>query len=269
MKKKFIIIGLITLITIISIILIFKHNKKVTIEPINATNIENIEEQPQKIEEECGPLNYPLLSKRSDDEYPIIDSNGPITEEKLKSIIDYQLSFLIYKNNYQEITNEDLFYEALAVEKITDTSVSKEKLESALEKTVLGNLKLKHESHNNKYIYLNGIYTLNDKYRLEDIYDEHPIYGEVQALEEKNGIYTISIKYLWITRNNESALYKNRYDAIKRINKIQIPDNVKCNSKWMEENFKKYEKKLPTYTYSFKEVNNHIYLVDYDTIDNK
>ena len=279
--KKYIIIGISTLLILITSILFLKPRKinKPIIEPTNS-NINNElkeevnQEEPQK--EICEEIANPLLTKSQKDGYPIYDSNGPITEEKLKEIIDNQLSFIIYKNNYQEITNKDLFYEALfAKQNISEETFTKDQLNEGLEKTVLSNLKLRHESHYSdigySYIYENGIYKIDDSnYVHVDAYDERPIYGEVQSLEENNGIYNINIKYLWIAGNYEpsTTLYRNRYDANKKINKIQMPSNVKCYSKWLKENFKNYTNELPTYTYSFKEVNNHIYLVDFEIIDN-
>ena len=265
MKKNYIIIGILTLLIIILTILIFKSkNKTNNIEQVNNNlNTEIKEEVKQEIEEEskeeekCEAIDNPLLSKKGDNGYPIYDSNGPITEEKLKEIIDNQLSFIIYKNNYQEITNKDLFYEALfAKQNISEETFTKDQLNEGLEKTVLSNLKLRHESHYSdtgyNYIYENGIYTIDDSnYVHVDAYDEHPIYGEVQSLVENNGIYKINIKYLWVAGNYEptTTLYRNRYDARKKINKIQMPNNDKCYLKWIKENFSKYEKDLPTYTY--------------------
>ena len=278
--KKYIIIGVTTLFILITSFIVFKPKKinKPTIEPVdNDINTEIKEEikqeQPKEI---CEEIAHPLLSKSKEDGFPIHDSTGPITEEKLKEIIDHQLSFLIYKNNYQEISNNNLFYQALMDKDIFEKEAfTKEDLNNSLEKTVLSNLKLRHESHYSdtgySYIYENGIYTINDSnYQEIDAYDEHPIYGEVQKLEEENGITKIKVKYLWIAGNYEPStiLYRNRYDARKKINKIQMPNNVKCYSKWLKENFKKYEKDLPTYTYAFKEVNNHIYLVDFYITDN-
>lgn len=282
MKKNYIIIGILTLLIIILTILIFKSkNKTNNIEQVNNNlNTEIKEEVKQETEEskeeKCEAIDNPLLSKKGDNGYPIYDSNGPITEEKLKEIIDNQLSFIIYKNNYQEITNKDLFYEALfAKQNISEKTFTKDQLNEGLEKTVLSNLKLRHESHYSdtgyNYIYENGIYTIDDSnYVHIDAYDEHPIYGEVQSLEENNGIYKINIKYLWVAGNYEptSNLYRNRYDSRKKINKIQIPNNNKCYLKWIKENFSKYENDLPTYTYSFKEINNHIYLVDFYITEN-
>lgn len=288
MKKNYIIIGILTLLIIILTILILKTKKRTNnIEQVNNNldteikeevkqEIEEESKEESKEEEKCEAIDTPLMSKTGENGYPIFDSKGPITEEKLKEIIDNQLSFIIYKNNYQEITNKDIFYRALIASKMfSEETFTKEQLNEGLEKTVLSNLKLKHESHYTEtgynYIYENGIYTLDDSnYEHVDAYDEHPIYGEVQSLEENNGIYKINIKYLWVAGNYEptSNLYKNRYDSRKKINKIQMPNNVKCYSKWLKENFKKYEKDLPTYTYSFKEVNNHIYLVDFYITDN-
>lgn len=280
MKKTYIIIAM-QILLIISVIIIFKQNKdEKIIEQINNNlNIEikeEIKEETKKIEEECKIINTPLMSKYEENEYPVINSNGPITEDKLKTIIDNQLPFLIYKNNYQEITNEDLFYEALTEKSISEKETfTKEEINNILEKTVLSNLKLKHESHYSKtnynYIYENEIYTIdNSNYKNTNEHDEQPLYGEVQSFEEKNGIYKINIKYLWTTKNNETStiIYKNRYDAKKKINKIQKPNNTKCETTWIKETLNKYSKELPTYVYSFKEINNHIYLVDYYIKDN-
>lgn len=279
--KKYIIIVTVTLFILITSILIFKQRKKeiINIEPINNeinTEIkEEVKKQIQEIEK-CEKIDNPLLTPKSENNHPIFDSNGPITEEKLKSIIDNQLSFLVYKNNYQEITNNDIFYRALiAGEKYEEPSFTKDELEDALEKTVLSNLSIKHESHYSKrgynYIYNDKIYTTDDSnLKHIDAYDEKPIYGEAQEYKEANGIHKISIKYLWIAGDYEpsTTLYRDRYDARKKINKIQMPNNVKCYSKWIKDHFKKYEKDLPTYTYAFKEVNNHIYLVDFYITEN-
>ena len=280
MKRNYIITGIILLIIFSAPIITYKPKSQKIKQVNNNLDTEIKEEVKKEIEEIqeqiCEEINSPLLSAKSEEEYHNYDSTGPITEEKVKEIIDKQLSFLIYKNNYQEIINKDLFNEALADKSLFQKkSFTKEELNNSLEKTVLSNLKLKHESHYSKtsynYIYENGIYTIDESnYQEIDTYDERPIYGEVQSFEEANGITKISVKYLWVAGNNEPStiLYRNRYDSRKKINKIQIPNNVKCYSKWLKENFKKYEKDLPTYTYAFKEVNNHIYLVDFYITDN-
>ncbi len=208
MKKNYIIIGILTLLIIILTILILKTKKRTNnIEQVNNNlNTEIKEEVKQEIEEEpkeeekCEAIDTPLMSKTGENGYPIFDSKGPITEEKLKEIIDNQLSFIIYKNNYQEITNKDIFYRALIASKMfSEETFTKEQLNEGLEKTVLSNLKLRHESHYSdtgyNYIYENGTYTLDDSnYEHVDAYDEHPIYGEVQSVEENNGIYKINRK---------------------------------------------------------------------------
>ena len=269
MKKKYIIIGILTIIIFTTIIIFIT---KIKTKEIKQTN-QNNEQKQEIIEEKCEMISTPLMTQKKENEHLIYDSKGPITEEKIKTIIDNQLHFLFYKKSYREITNEDLFYRALAALK-NKNEFTKEQLNEGLEKTVLKNLKLRHESHYTEsgynYIYEDGIYKLDDsKYKKIDGYNESPIYGEVQSFNENYGIYTINIKYLWIAGNYapSSILYKNRYDSIKKINRIQIPKNTKCQSKWIKENFNKYKEDLPTYTYSFKEINSDIYLVDYYITD--
>ena len=201
--KKYIIIGSITLLILISSIIFLKPKKieKQSIEPVNSEIKEEIQNEIEEIKEICEPVDNPLLSKENEDGFPIHDSKGPITEEKLKEIIDHQLAFLIYKNNYQEITNENLFYQAIMDKDIYENETfTKEELNNSLEKTVLSNLKLRHESHYSdndyNYIYENGIYTKDDSnYKRIDTYDEHPIYGEIQEFkQEKKQVKVIKIK---------------------------------------------------------------------------
>lgn len=298
-KKKIIIISGVSLalIVLLSIIIIKMNTSNKT--KANNTNTQNnqqeIQEQNQNEEpakeekqeksdvlqtNEYGCTNmyvawptHPLMTKEyNKNGMPEYDSNGPITEEKLKEIIDNQLSFLFYKNSVDEITNEDLFYRAHSYLSINGkaTEFSTNDLEDALSKTVLGNMQLIHESHFNPYgydyIYDNGNYTRDEEsYKHVDAYDEHPVFGKVISFNELNGEYTISVKYLWVSGHYASIteIYRNRQDAIDHNNKIIVPENEKCLAGWADKNFDIYKDELDTYNFVFKEENNHINLVDF------
>ena len=174
-KKKIIIISGVSLalIVLLSIIIIKMNTSNKT--KANNTNTQNNQqeiqeqnqnEEPAKEEQEntssptkCTYQNIhgtygwsrnPLMTKEYNrNGMPKYDSNGPITEEKLKEIIDNQLSFLFYKNNFDEITNEDLFSKAHAYLNYNgkDSKFTAAELEEEKKKTVLGYMQLIHESH--------------------------------------------------------------------------------------------------------------------------
>lgn len=296
-KKKIIIISGVSLalIVLLSIIIIKMNttNKTKTNNTNTQNNQQEIQEQnqneePAKEEQEntssptkCTYQNIhgtygwsrnPLMTKEYNrNGMPKYDSNGPITEEKLKEIIDNQLSFLFYKNNFDEITNEDLFSKAHAYLNYNgkDSKFTAAELEDALSKTVLGYMQLIHESHyypsGYDYIYDNGIYTRDEEsYVHADIIFEEPVFGKVISFTEADGQYTISAKYLWVAGHYKpgNEVYRTRQDAINENNKITI-EGTPCLVDWAYENFDIYKSELDTYNFVFEEVDNHINLIDF------
>lgn len=297
-KKKVIIISGASLafIVLLSVIIIKLNttNKTKTNNNNGQNNQQEIQEQNQKEEpvkeekqeaqenanssKKCtyvytyGWPKFPLMTKEYH-EYgkPEYNSDGPITEEKLKEIIDNQLSFIFYKNNFDEITNEDLFSRAHIYIDINgkDSEFSADELEDALSKTVLGYMQLIHESHyypsGYDYIYDNGIYTRDEEsYVHADIIFEKPVFGKVESFTESDGEYTISVKYLWTAGHYKpgNEVYRNRQDAINENNKITI-EGTHCLVDWAYENFDTYKDELATYNFVFEEVDNHINLIDF------